>query len=267
MMDLDQLQSVRDRERQTDKLQELSESFYGDVGEFVQELHGRREQAAERADNPYDAPEVRRLTDEIEAAEQTVEALYEKRVGKIVEAASFAAADLPAGNKGMTTEERELFETLVEDITANRRQVLDVLTGDDPDQPAETGRHTSPAGEAGAGDSTDETVDVADAMGGTGSTPRGDGPPSADGGSQSSEPGTAPRGRGSPDDGATTAAGTAGETGGVAAARETVRVTADVGLILGVDEREYDLSEGDVVQLPAANATPLVERGAAERLE
>jgi DNA replication factor GINS len=48
--------------------------------------------------------------------------------------------------------------------------------------------------------------------------------------------------------------------------RETVRVTEDVGDIFGVDEREYDLSEDDVVRLPAANAGPLIERGAAERL-
>jgi DNA replication factor GINS len=49
--------------------------------------------------------------------------------------------------------------------------------------------------------------------------------------------------------------------------RETVRITDDIGAILGVDEREYDLSRDDVVRLPAANAGPLVERDAAERLD
>jgi len=130
-MNLDELQSVRDRERQTDKLQQLRESFYADAGEFIQQLRTERERAAERADDPFDAPEVNRLTDEINTAEQTVEAIYEKRVGKLVKAASFAAADLPAEADGMTAEEQELFDTLVGNIKENRAYVLDVLAGED----------------------------------------------------------------------------------------------------------------------------------------
>jgi DNA replication factor GINS len=49
--------------------------------------------------------------------------------------------------------------------------------------------------------------------------------------------------------------------------RETVRITADVGQIFGVDEREYELTQEDVVTLPAENAAPLVERDVAERLD
>ncbi|MFC7195250.1 hypothetical protein ACFQL4_12200 [Halosimplex aquaticum] len=37
--------------------------------------------------------------------------------------------------------------------------------------------------------------------------------------------------------------------------------------MFGVDQRAYDLSTDDVVQLPEANAGPLVERDAAERLD
>jgi DNA replication factor GINS len=58
---------------------------------------------------------------------------------------------------------------------------------------------------------------------------------------------------------------TADENAGVE--RETVRITADVGDFLGIDEREYDLSENDVVTLPATNVEPLVSRDAAERLD
>jgi DNA replication factor GINS len=79
---------------------------------------------------------------------------------------------------------------------------------------------------------------------------------------------------GAADEGAP-AAGRSGDAGAVDGAgdsgrgtdRVTVRVTRDVGSILGVDEREYDLASEDVVTLPATNAAPLVERGAAERLE
>ncbi|MFC6755038.1 hypothetical protein ACFQEU_16450, partial [Halorubrum tibetense] len=51
------------------------------------------------------------------------------------------------------------------------------------------------------------------------------------------------------------------------AARETVRITRDVGAILGVDEREYELTSEDIVDLPTANAEPLVQRDAAERID
>ena len=49
--------------------------------------------------------------------------------------------------------------------------------------------------------------------------------------------------------------------------RTTIRITRDVGEIFGVDERTYELASEDVVTLPEENAGPLVERGAAEKLE
>lgn len=49
--------------------------------------------------------------------------------------------------------------------------------------------------------------------------------------------------------------------------RQTVRITAEVGTILGVDEREYELQPGDVVSLPLENARALVEREAAAPVE
>jgi DNA replication factor GINS len=129
-MNLDELQSIRDRERQSDSLQQLRETFYEDAGELVGELRAERDQAAARADDPFDAPEVNRLTDDIKTAEQTVEAIYERRVGKLVKMASFAAADMPTEDEGLTVEERELFEHLVEAIEHNRDHVLGVLDGD-----------------------------------------------------------------------------------------------------------------------------------------
>lgn len=49
--------------------------------------------------------------------------------------------------------------------------------------------------------------------------------------------------------------------------RLLVRVVDDVGTILGVDEREYDLGTGDVVSLPIENARALIEREVAEAVE
>ncbi|MFB6309251.1 MAG: hypothetical protein ABEH35_07975 [Haloarculaceae archaeon] len=348
-MNLDELQSVQSRERQTDSLQQLRETFYQDAGEFVQQLRAERDRAAERAEDPFDAPEVNRLTDDIKTAEQTVEAIYERRVGKVVKMASLAAADMPTEEEGLTEEERDLFETLVAAIENNREHVLDVLAGEASSSPVSTGAdqrshergepdrpeasatdETAPtraADSAGADERTvnaadERTVDAADVMGGdqptsdpaggtpddqpnesTQNTPSGadsdspsgretppepSGPPEA---GARDEPAPAPEsgesderavppemaagaGRGSEradggpvaDDAGTDDGPGPGQNAG-ATDRQTVKITEDVGSILGVDEREYDLSTDDVVQLPAENVAPLVEQDAAEPLE
>jgi len=331
-MNLDELQTARDRERQTDKLQQLRASFYADAGEFIQQLHTERERAAERADDPFDSPEVSRLSDEIGTAEQTVEAIYEKRVGKLVKAASFAAADLPAEVDGMTAEEEELFDTLVADIKRNREYVLAVLAGEDEGAPPDAGEpapHPDVADRSGqddgdgppraAGDGrppADEsrTRPPAESEGGndfTAAAMGGDGPDrqastgqettaeppqqarQPEDGGQGNEPGNDRR---EPETGkhggqtgnggqhargaAEASAGPAGSAesatdddiegrtaGGTEVERETVRITSDVGTFVGYDDREYDLAENDIVQLPETNAGPLLERGVAEKLD
>ncbi|MFC7227394.1 hypothetical protein N0B31_08270 [Salinirubellus salinus] len=129
-MNLDELQSVQNKERQSSSLQHLRASFYQEAGEFVQELRDRRDAAAAQADDPFGSEEVRRLTDDMETAQRTVESLYERRVGKVVKMASIAAADMPYDDEGLTEEEAHLFETLVSQIKENREAVLSVLDGE-----------------------------------------------------------------------------------------------------------------------------------------
>jgi len=131
-MNLDELQSVQARERQSSDLQHLRSSFYQEVGEFIRERNEERARAVEDADDPFSEPEVRRLTDDIETAEGTVEAIYERRVGKVVKKASIAAAGMPVEDDGLTSEESALFESLVARIEDNRERVLSVLDGDAP---------------------------------------------------------------------------------------------------------------------------------------
>ena len=344
-MNLDELQSVQSRERQTDSLQQLRETFYGDAGEFIQQLRDEREAAADRADDPFDAPEVNRLSDDIKTAEQTVEAIYERRVGKIVKMASLAAADMPAEEDGLTREERDLFETLVGAIENNRDHVLDVLAGEaspgavtsgsdsqtehsapseqsrqnqgpQPDQqprpdqaespptstpdrpsarsepviddPPDPERATEASTETEPDASADgSSVDAADVMGangdetelpseippdeppGTGGVDTDDplandpGSPASDGGTVPSPPSSGPsetNATGSPDD-------EPSDSPTPAIDRTTVRITDDVGEIFGIDQREYELATDDVVTLPEQNATPLIERDAAESIE
>jgi DNA replication factor GINS len=242
MMDLDQLQSVRDRERASDDLQKLRADFYRDAAAFVRDLRAERDEVAASVDDPFDSREVSRLTDRIRTAERTLEAIYEKRIGKVVKAATFAAADLPAEAEGMTDEEADLFETLVAEIRSNRETVLGRVT-DESDPLDET-----------VTDAEGAEVSAAAAMGEDGGSPA---PPPDDSTETPTDAPDSTAEDGEPPE----------EPTGDDADRELVRITDDVGAILGVDDREYDLATDDVVTLPAANAEPLIDRGVAERVD
>ena len=281
-MNLDELRSVQSKERSKDSLQHLRESFYADVGEYIGALREERERAAERATDPFDSEEVNRLTDEIKTAEEVVEAIYERRVGKVVKRASLAAADMPADEEGLTTEEQELFADLVERIESNKSTVLDVLAGETDGSRDD--------GQADETDATDARLPGDASSGADGDATASDGKtddseparPSAEAEAVASDSGAVPGTDASDgdqgsdgNDGSAVSAESADGGGAVdvddplagLSDRTTVRITSDVGEILGVDERSYDLAEEDVVTLPAANAEPLLERDAAERLE
>jgi len=311
-MNLDELQTAQSRERQTDSLQQLRESFYEDAGRFITQLREERSRAAERADDPFDAPEVRRLSDDIKTAERTVEAIYERRIGKLVKQASLEAAGMAADASGLTREEEDVFETLVSTIEHNRVRVLDeVVAGEAPSAaPAEsppTDPEPEPTGDVeGASDSAPEPslddpsgVDAADLMGGTGTStdddsPATEVPPERAGDADSgpaippdtpletdddaadvtapdedpdygADPTPSPDSPVESSDGSARADPTPDDQPTIE--RTTVRITRDVGEILGVDQRAYDLNSEDVVTLPTPNAEPLVDRDAAEKLD
>jgi DNA replication factor GINS len=123
-VDLDELRDALLAERRQDSLQALRESFYAEADEYVTELRERRDAAAAASSDPFSDPEVRRLSDEIDTAEEVRESLYERRIGKVVDRASFAAAGDSHGEGGLTEEERALFDDLVARIRENRAAVL-----------------------------------------------------------------------------------------------------------------------------------------------
>ncbi|MFC6755083.1 hypothetical protein ACFQEU_16680, partial [Halorubrum tibetense] len=133
-MNLDELRSVQAKERRKDSLQHLRDAFYDDVAAYVNDLRAARDHRADQVSNPFSDDDVRRMSDELETAEEVAEALYERRVGKVVKLASFAAADMPVETEGMTTEERALFDDLVERIEANKATVLNTLAGEVPSE-------------------------------------------------------------------------------------------------------------------------------------
>ena len=293
-MDLEELRTVRATERQKDSLQHLRDTFYEEVADYLAGRRETRDDAAEAADRPYQDDRVRRLSDEIQTAEDVAEALYERRVGKVVKMASFAAADMPVEDDGLTDHERALFDDLVERIEHNKTAVLDGLAGDasldlggeataettgagherGPDADLAVG--SDPAVEAGAGarenggaDGADPDDDLlANAMGGdaggsadaTGGTdvPDPTNPPEPEAGADRAQPAPSRP---------STESVTRGGEGDEPSDRTTVRVTDDVGEILGVDDRAYDLATDDVVRLPTENAEPLLASDAAERLD
>jgi DNA replication factor GINS len=300
-MNLDELRSVQNAERRKSGLQSLRESFYSEAGEYVASLKQQRERAADRADDPFSDPEVKRLSDEIETAEEVIEAIYERRMGKLLKRASLAASEMSADEEGLTTEEQELFHDIVERIRTNKSTVLDTVSGEaDGEDPPDRDGSESAAGpddrDPAPGTEPDDGVRAADAMGSTGdqggepADPVGD-PTLTESRDEAPEPtevppgdppggDTAPPGDTAPSDGHAKAAPaggreTATEDGGGSPGvesqrgtdRVTVRITRDVGEIFGVDDRQYDLASEDVVQLPEQNADPLVRRDAAERLD
>ncbi|WP_135824350.1 hypothetical protein [Halorussus ruber] len=208
-MNLDELRTVQSKERSKDSLQHLRESFYADVADYIADLKDQRERAAEQADSPFDDPEVNRLTDEVNTAEDVVEAIYERRVGKIVKRASLAAAGMPADEEGLTSEEQDLFEGLVERIESNKQEVLDILAGEA--EPHSESPTPTPADDAASGAGGDSTPAA---------TPDPGDPPVGD----SSAPGA-----GADDSGEVSAADVMGETDAGASAGSPATASSDSG--------------------------------------
>jgi DNA replication factor GINS len=278
-MNLEELRTVRRTERQKDTLQHLRDSFYRDAAEYIENLKRQRKEAADRSDNPFGDPEVGRLTDEIETAEEVVESLYERRVGKVVKLATFAAADMGGDEGGLTDEERDLYDDLVARIRENREVVLDTLANAHGSGESDTASDASPSQESPEEvppDTPDPVADasaddlLAEAMGTDDDAEQADATATDD-----AVEAAAPTPDGGDETAATTETGAESEAGGGSdtadepptADRTTVRITRDVGEIFGVDQRSYDLEREDVVTLPADNAEPLLQKNAAERLD
>jgi len=278
-MDIAELRDVQSRERTTDSLQELPDSFYSDVASYIAELKAERERTAEAADDPFSDPDVNRLSDEIQTAEQVSESLYERRVGKIVKQASFAAAGMGGAEDGLTAEEQDLYDDLVERIEDNKARVLDVLAGqgdtddsDGSDADANVDPDTGVDASALMGDGADLSSETpAPPAADTASPP--DSAPTADvADGERSETRTdvsdAPETHAEEDEGTERPAPPdESDDERPDDERATVQITRDVGEIFGVDERTYTLESEDVVSLPEANAEPLVEKDAATRLD
>jgi DNA replication factor GINS len=123
-MDLEDLRAAQADERRSEKLQELPDSFYEDAADYIESLREERDSC----EDPY-SDEAQRLNDELSSARQVAEAIYERRVGKVVKMASLSANGHTATEDRMTREEREMYESIVNEIRAGQERVEGLLEG------------------------------------------------------------------------------------------------------------------------------------------
>jgi DNA replication factor GINS len=159
-MDLEDLRAAQADERRSEKLQELPDSFYEDAADYIEALRERRD----ACDDPY-SDEAQRLNDELGSARQVAEAVYERRVGKVVKMASLAANGHTATEDRMTREEREMYESIVDEIRAGQERVEGLLEGALRDDGANAGNDTptdttTEPSESGATEASGERADA-----------------------------------------------------------------------------------------------------------
>ncbi len=215
-MELEDLRAAQENERRSEKLQELPDSFYEDAAEYIEDLREERD----ACDDPF-GDKAQRLNDAINSARQVTEAIYERRVGKVVKMASLAANGHTASEDRMTREEREMYATIVEEICANQSRIKDVLEGALKD------------GDVSETADTESPDEVRDARG-AGTEVSDDGDP---------EPETV-----------------VGDGDGSEGDYATVRVVESLPEFVGTDGREYSLGEEDVARIPEENARALCEK-------
>lgn len=299
-MDLDQLREIQTRERRRDALQELRDPFYSEVASYIRDLSERRDSI----DDPY-SEEAQQVNDQLQTARQVTEAIYEKRIGKIVKLASLSANGVSVNESGMTPEETELFDSIVNEIKQNHESVVDpLLQGNNPKEKgreskkAEEGESTETETQTQAKTQTQSSVTspTQQVSGNRDESQQVEPEPqdivsrfqSAEEGKPNSEPseiqektesdrpseqksksGVKPQ-SGQHREGETGEGGKSISVQGSKATNEgyaTVRVLDDLPEFMGTDGRSYSLSEEDVVVLPEKNADVLCEKEAAVKID
>ncbi len=240
-MNLDDLKVIRSNERSSRKLTQLKPDFYLDVKAYLDSLRARKDQ---------------RKKDELVNALNVIEAIYDKRVVKIIRLASLRAKGL-VKDAPLTDEELEIYDGIYQLFTGYRDLMLGVGV----------------SGEVSNGDTDSMTKDklTTDNLERT-----SDGVPHEDAAMNVKEKQTIQLG--------IAAVSEKGEDGTRGAPVDDeleiddtrtliqesknikyviVRVLADIPAFIGLDGRDYKLSKEDVVVLPEGNAKTLCNRNLA----
>ncbi|HII51966.1 MAG TPA: hypothetical protein HA321_03520 [Halobacteriales archaeon] len=132
-MNLEDLREIQIEERTRSDLQPLLDSFYVDVSEYLQNLRVEKENILQGDVDSVDAKTIRRVDDEIKTVVGVVEAIYDRRVGKILKGASLTAAGLGERDGSLAGEEVGLFRDLVELLQNNRNEILQRVSSEGRD--------------------------------------------------------------------------------------------------------------------------------------
>ncbi len=243
-MNLDDLKVIRSNERSTRKLTQLKPDFYVDVKTYLDSLRTAKDQ---------------KKKDELENALSVIEAIYDKRVVKIIRLASLRAKGL-VENVPLTGEELQIYDGIYQLFTGYRDLMLgegesgevsndetDSLTRDMlPSDDLERGRDGALPEGAASNVKEKRTVQVELA------TESETGEDVARGALMGEEVEL--------DDTRTLIQ----ESKNIKYLK--VRILADIPAFIGLDGRNYKLSNEDVVVLPEGNAKTLCNRNLAVQI-
>lgn len=302
-MEIRDIRAALQTERKQSELQDLPDDFYENVNELLEELHGKRDALVEDSADPFSDDEIQQVTDKIETVQDNVESLYQRRSGKIVKKASFTAAEINEGIDGVTTEEKEIFDSLVTELKNGQQKVFNTVNPgttdteqtanqqaenttettktvqtnqEEPAQPEEALLNASEDTAGESGSDADEEKKPSNTLSSEANASE-DGETATESEendtvkqnswkaeSKSTDEDSNSENEGTEKDGS--AIEDFGENTPVDVERITVRIKDEVGEIMGVDNREYDLTEEDVVTLPETNAEALINKNAATKI-
>ncbi|WP_048198732.1 hypothetical protein [Methanocella arvoryzae] len=116
-MNLEDLANRLALERESDRLQELDESFYDQAASYVKNMEEARQEAS-------DYKELAMIDDEIKNARILVEGIFDRRMSKITQYAAICAAGTKINLDGLTRAEKNVFDALVKALERGREEIL-----------------------------------------------------------------------------------------------------------------------------------------------
>ena len=243
-MNIERLWEILYKERSSPLLQELPQNFYEEVRDYIRRL----EQEKEKADDTRKAF----IEDEIRSARAKIEDIFRRRIGKIVKMASAGAKTCP---KGLTPDEKAIFEGVASCVEEGRKRIMRAIFGETKDEKKEneSGSYASSQDDVVAG-TTVVSVDVKQLAEQESVSEHAKEAASGDAGAADATDEMAVANR---------------DATANAAVMEklcVVRMLESVPAFIGVDGRVYKVRREDVLTLPKDNAEILCKKGVAVQL-
>ena len=116
-MNLEDLANKLVMERESDRLQPMDDTFYGQAALYVKKLDQARKEAA-------DYKEAGMIDDEIKNARILIEGVFDRRMSKIIQYAAIYAAGTRLSVEGLTAAEKSVFDGLVAALERGRAEIL-----------------------------------------------------------------------------------------------------------------------------------------------